>query len=130
MADDPNILVMLRSFGVEIGVFCIIIIQFSQKIIYLYTVEISTTFGTSSGSSSSSNSQYIYYYINSAKTKALRKAAERGNFTVTPKILNYSPISMACISEADRFFEVKYGNSQYSTSKRYSKTASRSSKQN
>lgn len=101
MADDPDTLVLLRSLGIEIGVLGIILLQFASKITYVWRVEITTTFGSSSlGSSGNSSGSH-------AKSQALKHAAARGRFTLNPKILTYGPLSIATISESDRFFEEK-----------------------
>lgn len=110
MEDNPDTLVILRSIAIEIGVLIIIILQFGTKILYLYRVELTTTFGSSSLGSSGGSS-------GANKTAALRRGAARGRFTLRPKILENTPITIATISEAERFYDERKNNASVSARK-------------
>lgn len=108
MASETDTLMLLRSLGIELGVFMIILVQFGSKVMYLYSTELSSTFGSSTaggstaGSSGGSRTQ---------KCKAAKMAASRGRFRLTPKILEAGEMAMATISEPQFFFEETFGKS-------------------
>lgn len=104
MASEPDTLVILRSLGIEIGVFAVIILQFGSKLMYIWNVEFTTTFGSTSllGGSSSMNSLH-------EKSQAMKRAAARGRFTVKPDLMQCIPITLATISESERFFDERGG---------------------
>lgn len=54
----------------------------------------STTFGSTSEGSNSNN-----------RSKTLRKAASRGNFSVKPDLLKYGGMALSTISHPDKFYE-------------------------
>lgn len=63
MASETDTLMLLRSLGIELGVFFIILIQFAPKVMFLYTTEMSTTFTSGTFGSKSTNSNSMEYFL-------------------------------------------------------------------
>lgn len=63
MSKQPDTLLSLRGFGIELGVFLTILLQFWKKISYIFTYQIGASTSTLSSSSSLANSKKSRSYI-------------------------------------------------------------------
>lgn len=101
LSNEAESVMFTRSFGIELGVLLLLLLQFGSKIIYMikgkyYSNSDSTSLSVSGSNSTSTN--------NTLRNKAL---ASRGRFEVYPCLIDLPPIVIATISEADRYFEEK-----------------------
>lgn len=104
MSKQPDTLLSLRGFGIELGVFLTILLQFWKKISYIFTYQIgaSTSILSSSSSSANSKKSRSYNYFIFRKAKQLTK---RGRFFLIPNVFEVSNIGLCSISMPNLFYD-------------------------
>lgn len=107
LSKEAEAVMFTRSFGIELGVFLLLILQFGSKVILLFTDPngSSDSSGTLDSSSISGASSMSAIVTSGSQAPRRKSDFNKGNYEVTPDILSLEPIVMATISEADKFFD-------------------------